>query len=192
MSLSEKSAARARSRLHLAGVVVCLVMTAAISACTVRPFYAEPQASETSAPGLTEQLSAISIGPARSRHEQEVRNHLIFLFGGGAGEPAHPRYALDINVRARIEEAAIRQVAREDEPTAGSVTLIARYRLTATGSGELVGSGIRSFTASFDRPRQQFATLRAERDAHNRAARELAEVLRLAVAQHLESRRRQE
>jgi LPS-assembly lipoprotein len=34
-------------------------------------------------------------------------------------------------------------------------------------------------------PRQQYAALRAERDAQDRAAREIAEQLRLAVAQDL-------
>ena len=49
-------------------------------------------------------------------------------------------------------------------------------------TGRAGGRGTRQVTASFDRSRQYFARLRAERDAEDRAARELAEALRLAVA----------
>jgi LPS-assembly lipoprotein len=49
----------------------------------------------------------------------------------------------------------------------------------------VVASGTRQFVSSYDVPRQEFAALRAKRDAENRAARELAELIRLAVAQDL-------
>jgi LPS-assembly lipoprotein len=39
--------------------------------------------------------------------------------------------------------------------------------------------------SSFDVPRQSFAEMRAEIDAQNRAARELAQLLQLAIAQDL-------
>jgi LPS-assembly lipoprotein len=49
----------------------------------------------------------------------------------------------------------------------------------------VVSNGDRQFSASYDVPRQEFAAVRAQRDAENRAARELAELLRLAIAQDL-------
>ena len=52
-------------------------------------------------------------------------------------------------------------------------------------TGKRIAAGKRNVSASFDRPRQEFARLRAERDAENRAARELAELLRLAIAQDM-------
>jgi LPS-assembly lipoprotein len=77
----------------------------------------------------------------------------------------------------------------QDEPSAGIVTLTADYRLTEVSTGKLVGAGKRSISSSFDRPKQEFATYRAELDAENRAARELAEILRLALAQDLAKRK---
>ena len=60
----------------------------------------------------------------------------------------------------------------------------ATYKLVDS-TGKLVSNGDRQFSASYDVPRQEFAAFRAQRDAENRAARELAELLRLAIAQDL-------
>ena len=80
------------------------------------------------------------------------------------------------------------QRARENEPTAGTVTLTANYVLTENATGEVAATGRRQITSSYDVPRQEFAALRAERDAENRAARELAELLKLVLAQELTGR----
>lgn len=65
------------------------------------------------------------------------------------------------------------------------MTLTGTYVITDIRTGKSVARGQRSVTASYDRPRQEFANVRAERDAQNRAARELAELLRLAIAQDM-------
>ena len=87
--------------------------------------------------------------------------------------------------RRLYESAAIVQRAKENEPTAGTVTLTARYVLTETATGKAVTEGQRQIMSSYDRPFQEFAAARAQRDAENRAARELAELLKLALAQDL-------
>ena len=51
--------------------------------------------------------------------------------------------------------------------------------------GKVVGKGTRLVTADYDAPRQRYAVLRAQRDAINRAAREVAEALNLSVAQDM-------
>ena len=77
------------------------------------------------------------------------------------------------------------QVGDDNEPTAGTVTMTARYVLSGTTSGETIASGQRQIVSSYDVPRQEFAAYRARLDAENRAARELAELLNLAIAQEL-------
>ena len=52
-------------------------------------------------------------------------------------------------------------------------------------SGEVVASGSRQIMSSYDVPRQEFAAYRARLNAEDRAARELAELLNLAIAQKL-------
>lgn len=54
-------------------------------------------------------------------------------------------------------------------------------------SGAIVQQRKRSVTASFDRPRQEYANLQAEEDAKKRAAEELAESIYLSLAQALGS-----
>ncbi|MDX8518978.1 LPS assembly lipoprotein LptE [Mesorhizobium dulcispinae] len=179
----EKSqAARLLRRAALCGLVASLAL---VSACTVRPLYSSAPLTVGSTVGAAAELASISIKPVGTRYGQQVRNNLIFAFSQGSGEPASPAYTLDLGVTELIESAAIVQVqTEEDEPTAGTVTLTANYVLR-DATGAVVAVGKRSIPSSFDRPRQEFAAYRAQIDAENRAARELADLLRLAVAQDL-------
>jgi LPS-assembly lipoprotein len=170
--------------LRGAAVFAAFAALSIVSACTVRPLYSNPSSDGTQA-GVTADLSSIAIKPVETRYAQEVRNHLIFAFNGGSGQPAGARYTLALVVTAQNESAAVVQVAKENEPTAGTVTVTARYVLTETETGKAVADGRRQISSSYDVPRQEFAADRARRDAENRAARELAELLRLAIAQDL-------
>ena len=168
-------------RVALAGLVGSLAL---VSACTVRPLYSNAPLSTGSSANA--ELASIAIKPVKTRYAQQVRNNLIFGFGRGAGEPASPLYSLTLSVTEAVESSALVQVGTdEDEPTAGSVTLTANYTLTDAKSGAVITVGKRSITSSFDRPRQEFASYRAQIDAENRAARELAEALQLSIAQDL-------
>ena len=161
-----------------------IAAVAVLSACTVQPLYYNPSSGGVPT-GVTAELSSIAIKPVETRYAQEVRNHLIFLLNGGSGQPADARYTLALNVTALRQSAAVVQRAEENEPTAATVTLIANYVLTETATGTVVADGRRQIISSYDLPRQEFAAYRAERDAQNRAARELAELLKLTLAQQL-------
>jgi LPS-assembly lipoprotein len=185
MSLLERKTAHSRALVWKTAFVAALLVLPGLTSCTVQPLYGV-RSVNVGAGDPASQLASIAIKPDGTRYGQEVRNHLIFLLAGGAGQPADPRYSLDLGVTSVSESVAIRQVAREDEPSAGALTLTSNYRLTEIATGAVVAAGRRAVTASFDQPRQQFANMRAARDAENRAARELAELIRLAVAQQLE------
>jgi LPS-assembly lipoprotein len=180
MSSSEpraKAAARWRLLVGLA------VVSIALAACTVRPLYSSAPLANSGVP-VNEDLSSIAIKPVITRYGQEVRNHLIFLLSGGKGEPAEARYSLDLTVSMLEESAASIQVVKENEPTAATMTAVGTFILSDM-DGKVIGRGTQRVTASFDIPVQEFAVLRARRDAENRSARELAEVLRLMIAQEL-------
>ncbi|TPK89323.1 MULTISPECIES: LPS assembly lipoprotein LptE [unclassified Mesorhizobium] len=175
--------ARLRGRLAVCGMAAALAL---VSACTVRPLYSNQPLSPGSQLSASAELGSISIKPVNTRYAQQVRNNLIFAFGQGSGEPASPAYTLDLGVTELVESAAIVQVqTQEDEPTAGTVTLTANYVLRDTATNTVIAVGKRSIPSSFDRPRQEFAAYRAQIDAENRAARELADLLRLSIAQDL-------
>lgn len=175
--------ARFLRRAALCGLVVSAVL---LSACTVRPLYSSAPLTAGSQVGAAAELASISIKPVKNRYAQQVRNNLIFALGQGAGEPASPVYSLELGVTELVESAAIVQTQTdEDEPTAGTVTLTANYVLTDARTGTKIATGKRSIASSFDKPREEFASYRAQIDAENRAARELADLLRLSVAQDL-------
>lgn len=180
MSSSDRSLPKAFRRA--AALVLFLVLPLA-SACTVQPLYSNPASGKPQG-AVTADLSSIAIKPVKQRYAQQVRNHLIFLFGRGAGQPAAPAYTMTLVVTAQHQSAAVVQVGDDNEPTAGTVTMTARYTL-ADANGEVVASGQRVLASQYDVPRQEFAAYRARLNAEDRAARELAELLNLAIAKDL-------
>lgn len=171
------------SLVRASAVAGALLMLSLAAGCTVRPLLGT-QPGPTGLESATD-LSSVAIEPVETRFAQEVRNQLIFLFRGGQAEAANPRYRLDLAVSRSVTSAVQIQHGNENEPTAGTVTLTGGYRLADAATGEILAHGQRDVSAAFDRPRQEFAVLRAQRDAEDRAARELAELIRLAVAQDL-------
>jgi LPS-assembly lipoprotein len=178
------SSDRSFSAFRRAAVLSLVLALPLASACTVKPLYSNP-ASGTPQAMVTADLSSIAIKPVEQRYAQQVRNHLIFLFGRGAGQPAAPAYTMTLSVTALHESAAIVQVGDDNEPTAGSVTMTASYSLAGAKSGQVIASGRRSISSQYDVPRQEFAAYRARLNAEDRAARELAELINLAIAQDL-------
>lgn len=165
----------------LAGAIAVL---AAAAGCTVQPIYGNVSSVT---PGVADaRVASIDVRQVDTREAQEVRNHLIFLLNGGAGQPADPRYTMELEVLKRAAATATVQIGTGDnEPSAGAIELVGTFLVKDAKTQRVVARGNRAVTASFDRPRQLFAEARAERDAVNRAARELAEFIRLAVLQDL-------
>jgi LPS-assembly lipoprotein len=187
MSLPEDSTASAPVRP--VALAAAIALAALASACTVRPLYSNAPLSSASSVSAQAELASIAIKPVTTRYAQQVRNHLIFAFTGGGERTATPAYSLDLNVSEALESAAAVQVATDvDQPTAGTVRLTANYRLTDIETGKVVARGRRTMAASYDKPPQEFASYRAQIDAENRAARELAQLLNLAIAQDLAKR----
>lgn len=154
--------------------------------CTAGPLYGNA-GSPASVPS---RLASVEIEPVSTRQAQEVRNHLIFMFGGGRGSPANPAYVMRINVTSSSSAAAqIVVSATEQSPSSSLLTMTAAYTVRDAEGGQVVAEGSRQVVSAYDVPRQHFAADRALRDAENRAAREVAEQVRLAVAQQLASGR---
>jgi LPS-assembly lipoprotein len=147
-----------------------------LGGCQVRPLY-----SEGANGAAAQKLASIEISEAGDRVAQEVRNRLIFLVGGGAGEPGKPEYKLALNVSREVT-GVLYETDEADTADAGRVTVRADYNLSRADTGQTVRSGNRSAIALVDFPDQEFAKLRAIKDAEDRAARELAEIIRADLA----------
>lgn len=184
MSSSDLSRLGASVRRVL-GIAVCAALVAAaLPACTVRPLYATSGGVAAIKAGRL--LPTVAVKPVDTRFALGVRNQLIFLLYGGAGQPVKPAYSLDLGVTSSTRTTTRIQRELDEQATSASVSLTSDYHLTDLATGKIVASGHRQSIAAYDRPRQEFAAYRAELDAQDRAGRELAELVNLAVAQDLE------
>ena len=148
----------------------------ALSGCQFGPLYS---ADLTTGQTLASALSAIEIDPAKDRVEQEVRNHLVFAFTGG-GAPSTPAYRLVLNVTNNTGDLDIESGTGLAKTT--RVRLTANYRLINLSDNEVVTTGSSFFTASFAKSTQRFANDRAEIDAQNRAAEQVANDIQLRLS----------
>src|SRR5215211_4497349 len=124
---------RAPTRTTVVAFALALSALTALAGCTVRPLYSEagytgPDGKATGSIGAA--LSTIAVKPVSNRVGQEVRNHLIFLFGGGRGQPANPVYNLTLFASAASEATTTIVVDEQNEPTSAIITAVASYSLT--------------------------------------------------------------
>ena len=165
-----------------------IALVALLQACQFQPLYSSDSGTVA---GSSLALSSLSVAEANSRVGQQVRNHLIFLMSGGA-TPANPTHEVRIRVssNSRVLAAKVRSSITQSNQignTAGSVELTASYEIYDFASKQIIHRGNRFASAAYDQTSQSFATTRAARDAENRAAREVAEQLRFAIASDLSS-----
>jgi LPS-assembly lipoprotein len=157
-------------------LVLGLVLCAGLAGCQVRPLYSD-------AGGTRAKLTSVGFADAKNRVEQVVRNELIFLAAGGAGEPLNPAYDVKVNVASEASNVLDDDgLAEAGIPVPGRVQVTGEYTLTRTSDGKVLKHGQHSSVSLIDVSRQNFAKVRAIRDAENRAARELAEFIRADIA----------
>ncbi|MCT6824684.1 MAG: LPS assembly lipoprotein LptE [Bifidobacteriales bacterium] len=139
-------------------------------------------------PSIRSKLSGVVIDAPTDRFNQLVRNRLIFLLNGGAGEPSAPTYQLSLGTSFSIRTAVQMDIGdttdRTGRASAGAVDGRSTYVLKDMKNNPLARR-TRTVSASFDRPRQEYANLQAEEDAKKRAAEELAEQIFLSLAQDM-------
>ncbi|WP_144751489.1 LPS assembly lipoprotein LptE [Bartonella saheliensis] len=167
--------------------------------CKVEPLYRQVSQISTidsiSAPlsgkqslGLSEKLASIVIAEPSDRFGQLVRNHLLFLLYGNGSKPSAPAYQLTLQTstftRKSVQIEVDRDRKREGRPSVGTVVGKASYILQDMKNMP-VGSGIGTVSASFERLRQEYATMQAEEDAQRRVAEELAEQLLMLLSRDL-------
>lgn len=163
--------------------VALLALT--LAGCQVRPLYLSDAAGGAFSP--VPDLRAIAIDPPRDRTEQVLRNELIFLFRGEGGEAQDPRYGLRTILAASTDPVAVE--LEEDLPTAVLVTLDGTFILTDLATDETLLTGSAIATASYDFSSQRFANVRAEKDALERAARQMAENIATRIAAYFAATR---
>lgn len=171
-------AGRGKFRLAAAALLAPALL---LGGCVWQPLYGTNQYAPGSVSGGYA-LQLVDVAEIDSRVGQQIRNHLVFLLQGGKDNRDVP-YLVKLRVTETTEQlAAIKNVR---DFTAGTVTVTVSYDLFEKATMRRVASGRRVASAPYDRTSQNYANRRAERDAENRAAREAAEQLRMALAADL-------
>jgi LPS-assembly lipoprotein len=152
-----------------------------LGGCEVRPMYADPQMfGRGGGTPAGAALALVQVAPIQEREGVQLRNDLIFALAGGGREVDNPRYRLDVQLSKT--SAATTTLALSGLPSASQVTLNATYSLVRIDTGERLYLGRAASRANFDRTVQRFSNVRAEREAEDRAAREIAGMIRNALA----------
>jgi LPS-assembly lipoprotein len=159
-------------------------LIALLSACTLEPLNSsrpDGQLAKNSESSTTKDIMAsLTVDPVNTRVAQQVRNNLLFELNGGQIRPGG-QYKVKLKVNIASRSLAVESDSLS--PTAAQIAVTVDYVLTSKTSGRPVAGGKRRGVASFDKTPQSFANERAERDAENRAAKDVARQLRLAIAQ---------
>ena len=151
------------------------------SGCTVQPLHS-PSGSATDA------SVDVEIAPVDTRLEQQVRNRLIFLLNGGSAEPSDARFLATLKVSSsRIGLLRVQRSSSESDTTTRSLRVTGTLELTSAADENVSKTFTRVVRVSYDQTTQLFANDRAEIDAENRAASELAEELRNLVLVYVKS-----
>ncbi|TVR09077.1 MAG: hypothetical protein EA385_08235 [Salinarimonadaceae bacterium] len=142
--------------------------------------------------GVEETLKKIDVGEivvsgAGEEMAHALRSELIFALDGARDREIEKRYRLTATVTASQSSPIVSTAT--GRALASTVTASARWRIEDIADERIVLDGQASASASFDRVQQRFATVRAQRDAELRAARQLSEQISTRIAIDLRSGR---
>ena len=126
-------------------------------------------------------MSSVEVAPVPGRVGQRVRNELIFENTGGGGAAPQTNYKLDIIIKEEHNQRA-RQDQRRRQ--VAGVELDATFKLISK-DGKVVLEGKATSRAAYERFQTIFSNVRARQDAENRAARTVAESIKVRIAAYL-------
>lgn len=167
-----------RRAVERAGVAAVLAAALVLGGCNVRPLYST---AATGSDTVRTALADVEVVPIEGRPGQQIYNDLNYMLNGG--EPGNATYGLTVTVRRQYANLITRGVT--GLPGGRSIRLTAIYTLRKKDQPDVVilqGGSTR--LASYDFYNQRFANDRAEIDAENRAAREVAEDIRVRLASY--------
>ncbi len=180
MSSSENAApvpARARKELARRSLFAGALLAGALAlgGC-IRPLYGSATVTGGS---VQSELAAIEVRSISDRIGHYLRNELVFELDGSGGAPAK-RYDLAVTVTESLDVT----VTDYSTGRADSATLVATayYTLTERGTNKTLFSGQAVARATYDRFTQRFANVRAAREAQERAAKQLANLIKNRLA----------
>jgi LPS-assembly lipoprotein len=126
-------------------------------------------------------LNEIRIKLIKGRSGQQLHNHLLDQLNP-LGASAHPRYVL---VVVAWVTKTILGIKRDETATHAQLNLSAYFALRGVPNNAVVFSGYSQSTNSFNIVDSEFATLSAEKDVIDRAARMVSEDIKTRLSLYL-------
>ena len=159
-------------------LLAALAVTAAISlaGCGIQPLYG------TTAGGsrLAAAMAGVDVTPIPGRVGQRVRNELIFENTGGSGQTG-TTYKLDIVIKESLTNELVKI---SGDAKSQVYELDATFKLISN-DGRVVLEGKATSRAPYERFQTIFSNVRARYDAEHRAARTVAESIKVRIASYL-------
>ena len=166
----------------LRGLSLLLASAPALGACGnsgFRPLYG----TTASGAGMQERLAQVDFAPIPGRVGQRIRNELVFDSTGG-GNPLPSTHRLEVVVK----ESVLSTLVNNEGEALGQIYAIqASFRLIDVKSKDkkVVLQGTSHARAGFERFQSIYSNVRAREDAENRAARTVADDLKIRLATYL-------
>lgn len=165
MSSSSLNAARPAA-------VLAVLLALASGACGFQPMYGKGADQVSMA-----ELDSVQIPYLAEREGQLLRNMLMRRFNPD-GRRRETRYRLDIVLVKSIINLGVR---RDATATRANLSLTANFVLRDTATGKPLYQGQSVSTVSYNILDERFTTVAAEQDAVERAARAVADNLKLRI-----------
>jgi LPS-assembly lipoprotein len=165
---------------RIIGFAFLVSAAAALSGCGFRPLYAVGTTPE----GISTYFNQVYVETIPGRQGVHLRNQLLDALTP-AGTPTSSAYRLSIKLVDVKEGLAIKE---NTQITRYNYNLTAKYELRDSVSNEVLDQGTTRAIAAYNVVDSQFATQSAERDAIDRATREVGEDIHLRLGLYFENR----
>ena len=159
-------------------VCACTLLVA-LAACGFRPLYGGA-ANRT----INQELAHISITPIGDREGQIVHNFLLDRLNPN-GRRADSIYTLSVSVSSTMHEIGLKF---SEEATRAQLTFIAVYSLSRATDGKILANGSVRSVNSYNISDSEFARVASERDATERAAREVSDEIKTRLSLYFSRR----
>ena len=145
----------------------------ALAACGFSPLYGGSENSR-----INQELAYVNITSIEAREGQIIHNFLLDRLNP-SGRRADSRYTLSVAVSRTTHEIGLKFT---EEATRAKLTLIARYFLTRDTDGKILAEGSVRSVNSYNISDSEFARVASERDATERAAREVSDEIKTRLS----------
>lgn len=168
-----------QNKINYLSILACVGGGLLLYACGFEPLYGERDES-----AISPAFGSIAVAPIEDRVGQQVRNRLLDLLTP-KGTPNRPAYRLVVDLERGTTPLLIQL---DNTATRFNLSLNAAFSLVDVSTGETVyGDHARSI-AGFNLTESEFATVAAERNAEDRAAREVSDHIVLLLAVYFDRR----